>query len=55
MADTAYDADPLPKRSPTKVRLPSFPTTRRVATRYEKTAQNYLAVITLAATILWLR
>jgi len=28
---------------------------RRVATRYEKTAQNYLAVITLAATILWLR
>ena len=28
---------------------------RRVATRYEKTARNYLAVITLAATILWLR
>ena len=28
---------------------------RRVATRYEKTAQNYLAVVTLAATILWLR
>jgi transposase len=28
---------------------------RRVATRYEKTAQNYLAVITLAATILWLK
>lgn len=28
---------------------------RRVATRFEKTAQNYLAVITLAATILWLR
>jgi transposase len=28
---------------------------RRVATRFEKTARNYLAVITLAATILWLR
>lgn len=27
---------------------------RRVATRFEKTAQNYLAVVTLAATILWL-
>jgi transposase len=28
---------------------------RRVATRYEKTAGNYLAVVTLAATVLWLR
>ena len=28
---------------------------RRVATRFEKTATNYLAVVTLAATILWLR
>ena len=28
---------------------------RRVATRYEKTARHYLAVVTLAATILWLR
>ena len=28
---------------------------RRVATRYEKTARNYLAVVTLAATMLWLR
>jgi transposase len=28
---------------------------RRVATRYEKTARNYLAVITIAATILWIR
>jgi transposase len=28
---------------------------RRVATRYEKTARNYLAVVTLAATILWMR
>ena len=28
---------------------------RRIATRYEKTARNYLSVVTLAATILWLR
>lgn len=28
---------------------------RRVATRYEKTARNYLAVVALAATLLWLR
>jgi transposase len=28
---------------------------RRVATRYEKTARNFLAVVTIAATILWLR
>lgn len=28
---------------------------RRVATRFEKTARNYLAVVTIAATILWLR
>jgi transposase len=28
---------------------------RRVATRYEKAARNYLAVVTIAATILWPR
>ena len=28
---------------------------RRVATRFEKTARNYLAVITIAAIALWLR
>lgn len=28
---------------------------RAIATRYEKTARNFLAVVTLAATILWLR
>ena len=27
---------------------------RRVATRYEKTARNYQAVVTLAAAILWI-
>lgn len=33
-------------------KLKQFP---RVATRYEKTARNYLSIVTLAATILWLR
>ena len=28
---------------------------RRVATRYEKTARNYLAIVTLAAIVLWIR
>ena len=28
---------------------------RRVATRFEKTAKNYLAIVTLAAIVLWLR
>ena len=28
---------------------------RRVATRLEKTARNYFAVVTLAAIVLWLR
>ncbi|RSB90203.1 IS5/IS1182 family transposase, partial [Rhizobium sophoriradicis] len=28
---------------------------RRVATRFEKTAENYLAVVTIAATMLWIR
>ena len=28
---------------------------RRVATRYEETAKHYFAVVTLAATILWLK
>ena len=28
---------------------------RRVATRYEKTAKNYFAVVTVAAIVLWLR
>jgi transposase len=28
---------------------------RRVATRFEKTARNYLAVVTIAAIVLWLR
>jgi transposase len=28
---------------------------RRIATRYEKTARNDLAVVSIAATVLWLR
>ncbi|HYW64843.1 MAG TPA: IS5/IS1182 family transposase, partial [Bradyrhizobium sp.] len=28
---------------------------RRVATRYEKTARNYFAIVVIAAVLLWLR
>jgi len=28
---------------------------RRVATRFEKTARNYLAILTIAAIVLWIR
>ena len=28
---------------------------RRIATRYEKTARNHLAIVTIAAILLWLR
>ncbi|MEG9458434.1 transposase, partial [Methylobacterium ajmalii] len=28
---------------------------RRVATRYEKTARNYAAMVTIAAIVMWLR
>ncbi|WP_342585881.1 IS5 family transposase [Methylocapsa aurea] len=28
---------------------------RRVATRFEKTSKHYLAIVTLAATVIWLR
>ncbi len=36
-------------------RLSKLKQFRRVATRFEKTAKNYLAVVTLAAIVLWLR
>jgi transposase len=28
---------------------------RRIATRYEKTARNYIAVVTIAAIVIWMR
>ncbi|MEB3263780.1 MAG: IS5/IS1182 family transposase, partial [Synechococcus sp.] len=28
---------------------------RRMATRYEKLSDHYLAIVTLAATVIWLR
>jgi transposase len=35
-------------------RLIRFKQFRRIATRYEKRAQNYLAMLTLAAILFWL-
>jgi transposase len=57
MADTAYplDAHLYAQRHLVECCFSRLKQFRRVATRFEKTASNYLAVITLAAIILWLR
>jgi transposase len=44
--------DPLIEGLPAFARLKQF---RRVATRFEKTARHYLAVVTIAAVVLWIR
>ena len=59
MADTAYDADPLDKhlyaqRHLVECYISKLKQFRRVATRFEKAARNYLAVVTLAAIVLWM-
>ncbi len=43
------------ERHPIECRIGRLEQFRRVATRHEKTARNSLPVVTLAATILWLR
>jgi transposase len=60
MADTAYDADHLRQAIAAKGALAVIPNNpsralNRVATRFEKTARNYRAVVTLAAIVLWMR
>ena len=59
IADTAYDAD-LDKhlyaqRHLVECCFSKLKQFRRVATRFEKTARNYQAVVTLAAIVLWMR
>lgn len=51
----AYDKEVYRRRNLVErcvLRLKQF---RRVATRYEKRAENYLAFVTLAAIMIWLR
>jgi putative transposase len=51
----AYDADLYKERNRIERFFNKLKQFRRVATRFEKTARNYRAVVTLAAIILWLR
>ena len=67
MAEAAYDADRLRQAVADKGAVAVIPNKpvplaeapgrqfRRAATRFEKTARNYLAVVTLAAIVLGLR
>jgi transposase len=45
----------LPLACTSRMLLSKLKDFRRVATRYEKTAASFLSVVTLAATVLWLR
>jgi transposase len=49
------DAHLYAQRHPVECCFSRLKTFRRVATRFEKTARNYLAVVTLAAIVLWLK
>lgn len=50
-----FDRQPYRKRHLIERRFSQLKQFRRVATRFEKTARNRLAAVTLAATIPWLR
>jgi hypothetical protein len=49
------DADLYAQRQHVECCIGKLKQFRRVATRYEKTARNFLAVVTVAAIVLWLR
>ena len=51
----AFDKDLYKERHLIECCFSKLKQFRRVATRYEKTARNFLAIVTIAATILWLR
>jgi transposase len=51
----APQAEALLYNLPAEVVMAEFKRFPRVATRYEKAARNYLAMIALAATVLWIR
>jgi len=50
-----YDADRIRERIEAQGAAPNIPAFRRVATRFEKLAANYLAMVNLASLRIWLR
>lgn len=52
--DPAFDRDAYRKRNRIERLINKLKQFRRIATRYEKRAVNYLAMITIAAILLWL-
>ena len=52
--DPAFDRDAYRERNVVERLINRLKQHRRVATRYEKRAVNYLAMVTLAAILLWL-
>jgi transposase len=51
----AYDRDLYKERHPVECFFSKIKRFRRIATRYEKTARNFLAMITIACAMVWLR
>ena len=51
----AFDRDIYKERHLIECCINKLKQFRRIATRYEKTARNFLAIITVAAIVLWLR
>ena len=54
-AEIAYDENAYGLRYLIECFINKIKHYRRVATRFEKTAQNFLSMVTLAATMVWLR
>ena len=53
VADPAFDRDAYRERNVVERLINRLKQHRRIATRYEKRAANYLAMLTLAAIMLW--
>lgn len=54
-AEIAYDENAYGLRYLIECFINKIKHYRRVATRYEKTARNFLSMVNLAATMIWLR
>jgi transposase len=54
VADPAFDREAYRERNVVERLINRLKQHRRIATRYEKRAANYLAMLTIAAILLWL-